>query len=129
MMRPATEDISERRPVWEALSDLFLDTELQPYHYTPIASVLAGSPYSLEEIKTILIDEVYPVLIWNLQTVAGEWAAFDGDRLQAAILKRNQSWFKPPRWMHIGHWMIREDWKKIIEIFKQQRSTTGDTAQ
>jgi hypothetical protein len=28
-MKPAADDIDNRRPVWEALSELFLDTELE----------------------------------------------------------------------------------------------------
>lgn len=61
-------DIGHRRPVWEALSSLFLDTDTsiaRPWR----ARVLAASPYSLAELDDILMDEVYPVCRWNLLDV------------------------------------------------------------
>src|SRR5437870_3451900 len=36
-------DLQHRRPVWEALSELFLDTELQDYDFGFIARILAES--------------------------------------------------------------------------------------
>src|SRR5216684_1908558 len=98
-MKPAIEDVSNRRPVWEALSKLFLDDELQPSDFERIAQILTESPYLLEEIEDILYGEVYPVCIWNLLSVAGEWGMFDGDRLQAAILRRKRRWLKIPRFL------------------------------
>ena len=53
-------DLECRRTVWEALSTLFLDTDttlLRDYR----AKVLASSPFSLEELETVLIQDVYPV--------------------------------------------------------------------
>ena len=73
-MKPASEDVGNRAPVWLALSNLFLDTELEQDSFECIASSLAASPYSIEEIEAILFDEVYPICIWNMRTVAGEWA-------------------------------------------------------
>jgi len=64
-------------PVWEALSDFFLDTELQEADYQRIASVLTCSSYTIAEIEEILRYEVYPALRWNLLAIAGEWAGFD----------------------------------------------------
>ena len=58
-MTPADPDIENRRPVWRALSDLFLDTELQEHDLSYIARILAESPYTLSEIETVLYGEVY----------------------------------------------------------------------
>ena len=71
--------IEERLPVWEALSDFFLDTELENSDYQRIARVLAASPYSIQDTEDILKYELYPVLIWNLRSVTGERAEFDID--------------------------------------------------
>jgi hypothetical protein len=87
--------IEERRPVWSALSSLFLDTDtslLTEY----IVKTLSASPYSLEDLNEILIDEVYPVCHWNLLSFAGEWAGFDEDRLEGRIMERLNS----PRSFH-----------------------------
>jgi hypothetical protein len=49
-----TEDeIAARRPVWIALSDLFLDTDVR-LSFAYIARVLAEAPYSLDELRKML---------------------------------------------------------------------------
>ena len=127
-MKPAAEDITNRCSVWVALSDLFLDTELQPSNHENIATILAESPYTSEEIEDILYDEVYPICIWNLRSVAGEWAGIDGDWLQSAILKRSGSLWRAPRFLQMGHWMIRSDWEKVKILFRYRRQVPGQAA-
>src|SRR5262245_28825424 len=105
-MKPASEDVANRAPVWDALSEMFLDTELQPADLERLGRQLAASPYTLDELNAILFDEVYPVCIGNLHSVAGEWAGFDSAWLQTAILKHGQSWLRVPRWLQTKHWMI-----------------------
>jgi hypothetical protein len=86
-IQPAAQDLSARRPVWEALSDLFLDTDPSSSRQWR-AEQLAASPYTLEQLEFILLDEVYPVCKYNLLSVAGEWAGFDQEWLQSKILRR-----------------------------------------
>jgi hypothetical protein len=112
-MKPAVDDLEHRRPVWLALSDLFLDTELQPDHLAHIARILARSPYSLPELESILYDEVYPVCIVNLQTVAGEWDGFDEEWLEESILKKLQATRPWTRWFQVSRWMIRANWNRV----------------
>jgi hypothetical protein len=83
---PPTVDIQRRRPVWTALADLFLDTELQEADLRYIARVLVASGYTYVEVDEILYSEVFPVCIPNMRSVAGEWARFDTDWLQGRIL-------------------------------------------
>ncbi len=78
-------DIAERRRVWLALSDMFLDTDTALSRAWRV-SELARSPYSLAELEDILVHEVYPVCSANLRSVAGEWAGFDADWLEQRIL-------------------------------------------
>lgn len=84
-MRPAADDLDQRRPVWMALSDLFLDTDPTLAH-DYIVRVLAASSYSLEELDAILREEVQPACGFNLSLVAGEWAGFAADFLEKRIL-------------------------------------------
>jgi len=52
-MKPAADDLENRRRAWEALSDLYLDTDTslsRPWR----AEILASLPYSLEELEQIL---------------------------------------------------------------------------
>lgn len=87
---PAASDLVQRQPVWSALSDLFLDTDVSLSLAGRVAT-LARSPYSVEQIEAILIDEVYPVCRANLLQVAGEWAAFDDAWLQERIVALRRS--------------------------------------
>jgi hypothetical protein len=76
------EDLDRRRPVWDAMSDVFLDTETR-WGMPRIALVLAQSGYSAEELEAIWEHEIVPECGWNLLQAAGEWALFvvDEDRL------------------------------------------------
>jgi hypothetical protein len=99
MPPPAASDLANRRPVWLALSALYLDTEQTPAMRDADASRLARSPYTLDELRTILTEEVHPACAANLLSPAGEWAGFDEDWLQQRILRRGRTvlpW--PSRW-------------------------------
>ncbi len=89
-MKPATEDLENRRRAWEALSDLYLDTDTSLSRQWR-AQILAASPYSLDELEHILIEEIHPACRANLLCVAGEWAGFDMEWLEARILRRSRS--------------------------------------
>ena len=93
-MKPAFDDLPNRRTAWEALSDLFLDTDTslsRPWR----VQVLAATPYTVEELEQILIWEVEPVCRWNMLGIAGEWFGFDLDRMQRRILGR----LRRPMWL------------------------------
>ncbi|WP_169977466.1 DUF7079 family protein [Tautonia rosea] len=112
-MRAASVELERRRPVWDALSDLFLDRELQPDDHRRIADVLASSGYSEAELEEILCREVGPVLWPNLLSVAGVWTGFDRDWLEGEILRaENRPWFRgPPRAVTMT--LVRHDWEQI----------------
>ena len=107
-----------RKPLWIALSDLFLDTKLQNYNFTHIAKAMKASAYSLNEIEDILMLEVFPVCIANLDIVAGEWTGFDEFWVCNKIINaKRPNRFR--RWMNKrSFWMIKDDWAKVIEAYK-----------
>ncbi|MCB1215303.1 MAG: hypothetical protein KDK66_07485 [Deltaproteobacteria bacterium] len=80
--------IKERVPVWEALSELFLDQDLSEQDYQAVASKLAASVYSLSQLKEILQKEVYPACKSNLKNPAGEWRGFSQDWIRQHIAPR-----------------------------------------
>lgn len=95
--KSVSEDLANREPVWLALSDMFLDTDTslsRPWR----VEQLSKSPYSLDQIESILVEEVFPVCKYNLISVAGEWAGFDPLWLREQILRRLGS---PIRHLHI----------------------------
>jgi hypothetical protein len=81
------DDDAARVPVWIALSDLYLDTEVEAFH-DAIAETLAASPFDLDELQAMLMHDVHPVLFTNLMAPAGVWEAFDPDWLVARIRAR-----------------------------------------
>lgn len=81
----------QRKPdlddVREALSELYLDTDLRP-SLPRIAATLAASGLRREEVVRIWREELTPILHWNLLSAAGEWASFDREWLLERIRKR-----------------------------------------
>lgn len=117
-------DIARRKPVWIALADLWLDTELQAYNLQHIAHVLRASEYSVEELREIYLYEVAPVVYPNLLSVAGEWAGFDEDWLVAEAEKQahNQSVFH--RWMlrlkkPLMTYATEEHWQRLMALLEE----------
>jgi hypothetical protein len=79
-------DLVERRPLWEALSTLFLDTDISLDRAYRVR-VLAASRFTTAQLESILLDEVYPVCALNLVNVAGVWAGFDLTWLESEICR------------------------------------------
>jgi hypothetical protein len=83
-------DLTARRPVWLALSTMFLDADVALTRAAR-AAVLADSSYTLAQLEQILIKEVYPACWSNLNAVDGERDGFDPGWLEATILGRDAS--------------------------------------
>jgi hypothetical protein len=122
-MKPAHKDLEHRRPVWEALSDLFLDADTSLTR-TWRVGILAESSYSLDELQQILVNEVYPVCRSNLFSIAGEWAGFDPEWLQSSILRRLRSPLHRFRRFSLGRLTVHlsGEWRHTKEGILQQRA-------
>lgn len=115
-MQPDIPDFASRRPVWLALAELYLDTDVTLY-YDHIAEVLAASPYSLAELRAILYDEVHPALAANLLGVAGEWAAWDEAWLIQRIASRPRDFLAPLV-------SLRQDWDEVARRINARRGSS-----
>src|SRR5258706_16230438 len=120
-------DVNSRRPVWSALSELFLDTNLDSAGLNRIANTLASSPYSLEELDQILLWEVYPACRSNLLSIAGEWAGFDSEWLESRI----QRGASPLAGLWAGTvgrlgMFSSLSWRRIKQRVEAERSTRGE---
>ncbi len=116
-------EIIHRRPVWDALSTLFLDTDVSLLRDSRV-STLAQSKYTIQELQDILVSEVYPVCRINLLQIAGEWAGFDIDWLESNIRKRKTSSLKFLHGLNLGKITVHLsiEWhrtKKAIYEFRQ----------
>ena len=81
-------NLEQRKPIWKALSELYLDTELKDYDFIEIAFTFQNSPYSFDEIKSINKYEVFPILCVNLLSSTGIWYEFDEKWLVDKITSR-----------------------------------------
>lgn len=120
MNQPAGEFV-QRHLIWEALSELFLDTQLQPHEHEWIAEVLAQSPYTEDELEWILRHEVAPLLGINLLNIAGEWTGFNPDWIEHQILQGRKKWVS---WLSglTGIRMVRKEWQLILNLVAAHRS-------
>ena len=116
-----SDEIERRKPVWIALSDLWLDTEFEESDLRRIAGAMRESGYSVEELREIYLFEVAPVVFPNLLTVAGEWAGFDPEWLVGRVLKQARSRsvilrllvrLGPGRW--IMTYATEEHWTRLL---------------
>jgi hypothetical protein len=110
-----------RIPVWRALSELYLDTDVAAL-YPQIADALADSPYALDALHEMLMYDVHPALYPNLMIVAGEWAGFDDDWLLVRItqVRRQPRWRR--RLSHLFVRSIREDWRAVAGMIVDLRA-------
>ncbi|WP_375581422.1 hypothetical protein ABWH96_10590 [Marivirga tractuosa] len=122
-----TINIEERKQIWIALSEFYLDTELKESDFRAIAFKIIESPYSFDEAREINKYEVFPVLQSNLLSVAGEWAAFDEkwliNNIIDSLTDRNavkkigiESSFLTFKWMQ------KDYWKKLERVYHQLKS-------
>ncbi|MEP7219544.1 MAG: hypothetical protein ABI876_11545 [Bacteroidota bacterium] len=115
--------INTRRPLWIALSELWLDTELDAGDLERIAHVMADSALTIEELRHVYLVEVAPVVSPNLLSPAGEWAGFDEEWLCSSIIEnlRQRFWFTrfwsrcmPTR--AIMTYATERHWTKLVEL-------------
>ena len=122
-----TLNIEERKPIWIALSDFYLDTELQESDFKHIAFQIIESPYSFKKVKEINKYEVFPVLQPNLMSVSGEWTGFNEEWLinciKKSLAKRStikkigiESSYLTLKWMH------KDYWEKLEKIYNELKS-------
>jgi len=106
--------------VWEALSEFFLDTELDAADYLRISRELAASRYSESELEAILLHEVYPACKANLMCVAGEWSGFHPEWIRSAMTARlgRRRRFLP---LFRQRWMCDHHWKAVRPLIVAQR--------
>jgi hypothetical protein len=115
---------AERLPVWTALSELYLDTELQAADLRGIAGTLRASPYAKPEIERILREEVAPAFSSNLLSVAGEWTPWSKehvrDIMKGALAHRRGGWR-----LRIAHRLsllcaiIPPEWNEVADLLDQ----------
>ena len=113
-------EFERRWPVWHALSELYLDTELQPSDYRGIAQRLRRSGYSVPELRQILEDEVGPAFVFNLLEVAGEWAPWTEEEVRRIMIRSSKA-LPPMRWLkrRMFRRHLEAEWVKLAPLLAE----------
>ena len=128
---PADDDALRLRAARAALSELFLDRELDDGDRRRLCETLAATGLDLATLDRVFADELEPLLAANLRTPAGEWAGFDIDWLEARIRERGQQgggWRQLiERGRHAlgGGSAARDEWARLREMLSAQGPTTS----
>ena len=117
-MNQETEEIGRRFDVWQAFSDLFLDTEIPDRDYEYIAKVVLKAGFTPAEIRTILWFEVFPVLESNLLSPAGVWSGYTRKWLKENIRVYKHTNF-PIQDTHTVE-DIRGCWEKVCRFLPKE---------
>lgn len=119
------DEVERRKPVWQALSNMYLDTENTEEEFQRIAQVIMNAGYSIEEADIINRQEVFPLIGTNLLGVAGDWAwdSYDQELFAHAVvrLRRNSTWFGRvvARGLHrCFRWMYAKDWVGVCQAYQ-----------
>ena len=117
------DELLRRRPVWEAMSDLFLDTETR-WSVPHVARRCAESRYDDEALERIFWAEVFPEAIGNLLQVAGEWGMLTLD--EAALIKRANHGSIPWLTRRAHGAMVQNSWLATRQVTAWLRELSGD---
>jgi hypothetical protein len=104
------EELVRRRPVWSAMSDLFLDTEVR-WQLPFVVRACARSSYELAALDRIFWVEVFPLAIGNLMQVAGEWGMLTLD--ERALIERANTGSMPTLRKAIGGSLVEAEWAAV----------------
>lgn len=111
-------EFANRVPVWRAMSDLFLDTEISAGDYQALALSLAGSGFSQSQLRDIFLDEAAPAFFPNLMVAAGEWQYWSEEDARDIVLKsmRGRRKFPPFHWLRrwLSRRYARAEWEKVM---------------
>ena len=116
-------EIEQRFPVWEALSELFVDTALDENGLRSIARTLRAAGYPVATLESILRDEVLPVFCSNLLSMAGNWTGWPGELIKDLVLRHlaRDAEALMPRSIKIACRTlklrsVRSDWSRIVSL-------------
>lgn len=116
------DELARRRPLWDALSELFLDTEVR-WSVPFVARRCVESGYGAETLERVFWVEVFPEAIGNLQQVAGEWAALALD--ERALVKRANEDRVPWLARRASGWLVEREWLAVREVTPWLRERPG----
>jgi hypothetical protein len=112
-------DVERRLPLWTALADLFLDTDVMlcvPH----ISRTIAEGGWSIDEAENALRWDVRPAFYSNLFNIAGEWEGWDPAYVRNAVIAARGD--RAARFI-VGRkrYMPRRAWRaNVAEVMRMQ---------
>lgn len=96
-----------------ALSQLYLDTELDDGDHRAIARALAETSLSLEALDRLLRVDVHAALWMNMASVAGVWTAFDEAWLLSKVRARRRARWRWPTSLVPLFSLVDAEWQRV----------------
>lgn len=123
MLLPAKDGLARRRWTWQAISDLFLDDEINETTLAYIAQVVAECGYSDKELDAIYRREVAPAVAFNYFVDGPLWGYWDSVWLEEQILRprRIRYWFDRLIVAPLPLWLLRHEWKHVKQLLRERR--------
>ncbi len=114
----SSEQLAQRRPLWSAMSEFFLDTEVR-WSVPFVGKVCAESGLDDDPLSSIFWCEVFPLVISNLHDVAGEWAMLE---LPEGALARRASRPEHDQALELeSGWMVKAEWAAALAVCRRLR--------
>lgn len=122
----SAEALAQRRLLWSAMSDFFLDTEVR-WSVPFVGKVCAESGLDDDTLSSIFWCEVFPLAIFNLHDIAGEWAMLQLP--EARLLARAQAPAHDRALELESAWMVKAEWDAALVVCRRLRTEPRDTFQ
>ena len=110
------EEIARRKPLWCAMSELYLDTETQPSTLRYIVRVIREAGYTDEEVYKIFCDDVTPVFGGNAMQVAGDWVPWGDEYVEKSVLRflGRPAFWRAFRRRSPDHFLSKRFWSVLV---------------
>lgn len=118
-------DRDRRRLARRAISELFLDTQLDDGDFSRLRDMLVESRLSVHELDYIYYDELAPILYRNVNTPSGVWSGFDQDSLEERIGARIGHRPLPlfgSLWRHRVTRTTLADWRRLRQLLLEAQT-------
>lgn len=118
-MSVSPDELERRKPLWDAMGDLFLDTEVR-WYLPYVARVCVESRFDDATLEDIFWCEVFPLGADNLDQLIGEWAVL-GVPESSFIRRAGSKERKTMTELRLG-WMVTQKWAGALALSRVLRT-------
>lgn len=115
----SADELARRKPLWSAMSDLFLDTETRwsvPY----VGHACVKSGFDDATLERAFWAEMFPLALFNLHDIAGEWAMLE---ISEELLAERAEKGERDRALELTDaWMVKYTWDASMMLCRRLRT-------